>query len=397
MTAPLRVALRRFDPFEAAIAQQFADFARNTGCTARLDAVPLDLNPLHAALFARRELLTPQWDIAFLPTDWIAEAQALGLVEDLRPWLARQPISGFPDAWSPSLLGLQDFAGGLWGMPYHDGPQCLIYRTDLLSAAGLEVPTTWAAFHTAARRLHDPARGVHGTVLGLFPDGHNSFYDFCVQIWSRGGAPFDAAGRPQFATAEAVAALDFLRALARDADAVAPGLRDIDSVRSGLMFCEGRVALMANWFGFAALGETWDESHVAGKVDIAPLPAGPGGESISLNVFWMLAIAAGSAQKPLAWDFLRHCASAPMDRLTTLAGGVGVRRSTWDDPEVNRRVPYSHKLGLLHARARTLPANPRQAQVAEAVDAMMAEAHGTHRPSAALLEAAQARVAAILA
>ena len=395
MTATLRIAVRRFGPFEAAIAQQFADFARTTGCTARLEAVPLDLNPLHAALFAGRELLTPQWDIAFLPTDWIAEAQALGLVEDLRPWLARQPIAGFPDAWSPSLLGLQDFAGGLWGMPYHDGPQCLIYRTDLLSAAGLDVPATWAEFHAAARRLHDLARGVHGTVLALFPDGHNSFYDFCVQIWSRGGAPFDAAGRPRFATAEGAAALDFLRTLASDADAVAPGLRDIDSVRSGLMFCEGRVALMANWFGFAALAETWEESQVAGKVDIAPLPAGPGGESISLNVFWMLAIAAGSAQKPLAWEFLRHCASAPMDRLTTLAGGIGVRRSTWDDPEVNRIVPYSRKLGLLHARARTLPANPLQAQVAAEVDAMMTEAHGTDRPSAELLEALQERVAAI--
>jgi multiple sugar transport system substrate-binding protein len=397
MTATLRVAVRRFEPFERAIALQFQDFANATGLDARIEVVAMDLNPLHAALIGQRGLLTAHWDVAFLSTDWIAEVQALGLVEDLRPWLARQPIPDFPDAWSPSLLGLQDFAGGFWGMPYHDGPQCLIYRRDLLDAAGLTVPTTWDEFHAAARRLHDPAHGVSGTVLALFPDGHNGFYDFCIHLWSRGGAPFDAGGRPSLTTGAAVAALDFIRALAADAAAVAPGLASIDSVKSGLMFCEGRVALMTNWFGFAAFGETWADSRVAGRIDVAPLPVAPGVAPVSLNVFWVLAIAAGSARKALAWDFLRHCAIAPMDRLTTLQGAIGVRRSTWSDPGVNATVPYSRKLDTLHACARQLPAHPRLSGIASVIDAMVGRAVATARPSAELLAEAQARIAALVA
>jgi len=256
--AKLRIAVRRFGPFESAIAAQFADFARSYGVEAELETVPMDLNPLHESVIGQRGLATGAWDIAFLNTDWLAEAVADNLLEDLTPHMARAPIADFPDAWSPSLTGLQRFDGGFWAMPYHDGPECLIYRRDLIA----EPPATWEEFHALARQHHDPASGRYGTVLALFPDGHNSFYDFCIQIWSRGGEVFDGAGRPDFTSPAAHAALDFLRMLATDQDAIAPDCRSLDSVQSGSLFAEGKVALMANWFGFAAHADTAADSRV---------------------------------------------------------------------------------------------------------------------------------------
>ena len=41
-----RVAIRRFPPFEAAIAKQWADFQATTGCALHLEYESLDLNPL---------------------------------------------------------------------------------------------------------------------------------------------------------------------------------------------------------------------------------------------------------------------------------------------------------------------------------------------------------------
>jgi multiple sugar transport system substrate-binding protein len=397
MTRTLRVAVRRFAAFESAIARQFESFRAASGVDADLEVVPFDLNALHETLFLRREMATGQWDLAFLSTDWIAEAQAAGLVENLQPFLKARPIDEFPQAWSASLVSMQRFAGGFWGMPYHDGPQCLIYRTDLLDKAGVTVPRTWDEFHAAARKLHHPANGVSGTVLALFPDGHNTFYDFCIHLWTRGGAPFDAAGRPQFTSPAAHAALDFLRALARDSAAVAPNLHDIDSVKSGVLFCEGKVGVMANWFGFAVFGETWSESRVAGKIGIAPLPAGPGGASVSLNVFWMLTLPSGSHNKDLVWDFMRHCATPAMDKLTTTEGATGVRLSTWADAEVNRTVPYYHKLAELHTHARELPVHPRLSDISHVVDDMMTQATTTDRPTAELLAEAQRKIAEIVA
>jgi multiple sugar transport system substrate-binding protein len=393
---PFRVAVRKFTAFESAIAKQWQSFVAAGGSDLPIEAVPLDLNPLHEALFTRREAASGAWDLAFLPTDWIAEAQATGLVADLRSLMTRQPIPDFPQAWSRSLLNLQEFAGGFWGMPYHDGPQCLIYRTDLLREVGLAVPRTWDEFHAAARCLHDPKGGRDGTVLALFPDGHNSFYDFCVQLWTRGGAPFDDEGRPQLLSHAATEALDFLRRLAADRSAVGDGLREIDSVVSGMRFCEGRVALMANWFGFAAFAETWEQSRVRGRVGIAPLPRGEGGGAVSLNVYWLLTIPSGCRRKELAWAFMRHCATPAMDKLVTMEGAIGVRRSTWADAEVNRRVPFYHELDGLHAVARTLPRHPRLSAIAHAIDAMMTEAVTTDTPTAMLLARAQAQISAIV-
>ena len=387
--AKLRIAVRRFGPFESAIAAQFADFARSYDVEAELETVPMDLNPLHQSVIGQRGLATGAWDIAFLNTDWLAEAVADGLLEDLTPHMARAPIADFPDAWSPSLTGLQRFDGGFWAMPYHDGPECLIYRKDLIA----EPPATWEEFHVLARQHHDPASGRYGTVLALFPDGHNSFYDFCIQIWSRGGEVFDAAGRPDFTSPAAHAALDFLRTLATDQDAIAPDCRSLDSVQSGSLFAEGKVALMANWFGFAAHADTAADSRVRGLVDVAPLPAGPGGRSVSLNVFWVLAIGSGSANKELAWDFLRHCATAPMDRLTTTEGAIGVRRSTWTDPEINAQMPYYHRLEWLHEHAREMPLTADLARISHIVDDLMTAAVTTDRATAELLAEAQARVA----
>lgn len=392
----LRVAVRKFDPFERAIRRQWEDFTHTTGLDASLELEPLELNALHARLIGRGGLADGSLDIALLPTDWLAEAQAAGLIENLSPYLAAAPLDDFPDAWSPSLLRLQAFAGGFWGLPYHDGPECLIYRQDLLDAAGIEVPATWRDFHETARCLHAPELDRYGTVLALFPDGHNSFYDFCIQVWSRGGEPFGPGAAPQLRSSEAHEALDFLRALARDDRAIAPGAREIDSVRSGLLFCEGSVALMANWFGFAALAQEWEGSRVRGRVGVAPLPRGPGGDSVSLNVFWVLALAAGSPDKELAWSFLRHVASAPMDKLTTLEGAIGVRRSTWADPEVNRRTPFFCQLEVLHAHARELPLHPRLAEISHAVDGLLARAVGTGLPSGELLRDAQQRIEAIV-
>ena len=48
-----RVAIRKFDPFEAAIRERWASFCNLSGCGLRLEAEAFDVNELHGALFAR--------------------------------------------------------------------------------------------------------------------------------------------------------------------------------------------------------------------------------------------------------------------------------------------------------------------------------------------------------
>jgi multiple sugar transport system substrate-binding protein len=426
MTAPrdsFRIAIRKFGPFEAAIQERWESFCRATGCRLRLEAQAMDLAELHETLFAKRGLQQGAWDVAFVVTDWLAEANSTGALADLAPGLQTTPSGGarppgalartagelsesgvsedrpnalgYPSAWPDSLLRHQRFGSAVLGLPYHDGPECLVYRKDLLAAAGAEPPRTWEEFHQLARRLTNPAENRWGTLFAAFPDGHNTVYDFCLQLWTRGGELFDAAGRLQLRTPAAEAALAFYRTMLADASAVHPQCRTFDSVQSGLAFARGEVAMMVNWFGFAALGETLPESKVKGVVGVAPLPAAPGYASASLNVYWLLGAAAGSPHPAEAAAFIRHCASAEGDKQLTLGGGVGCRRSTWGDPDVGRMIPFYPVLETLHAGARELPRLENWEQLAAVIDALVTGAANTSDPIPELLARAQAMADAL--
>jgi multiple sugar transport system substrate-binding protein len=379
-----RVAVRAFPPFEAAIRKQWESFEGQARTGLMLDAVPLDLHTLHAALFGSS---ARSWDAAFVVTDWIAEAAASHTLLDLSPYLAASAPEGYPDAWTPSLLRFQQIDRQVLGLPYHDGPECLIYRQDLFDEAGLEPPRDWEEFHRISRLLSRPAENRYGAVFAAYPDGHNTVYDFCLQLWSRGGELFDSAGRPQFRTEAARQALRFYREILRDRAAVHPGCAEFDSVKSGYAFARGEVALMVNWFGFAAMCETSPESKVRGKVAVAEVPSG-----FSLNVYWTLAIPAACARPDISWQFLRHCASAEMDKLLTLEGGIGCRKSTWMDADVNRVVPFYRDMERLHRGARELPRMADWNRIASAIDALVLAAISTDRSETDLLAEAQERI-----
>src|SRR6185369_11197874 len=104
-------------------------------------------------------------------TDWIAEAAASQSVLDLAPYLASGAPEGYPNAWTPSLLRFQQVGARVLGLPYHDGPECLIYRKSLFEGLGLSPPATWDEFHRMARLLTRPAENLYGAVFVAFPDG----------------------------------------------------------------------------------------------------------------------------------------------------------------------------------------------------------------------------------
>lgn len=397
-----RVAIRRFGPFETAIQQQWADFQLHTGCPLRLEYESLDLNPLVETLFTQDGLKDGTWDIAFVVTDWLADAVASGSLRDLAPAMIADPVPDYPEGWVPALTGMQQFGDAVYGLPYHDGPECLIYRTDLFAnpveqaafaerfGYPLAVPRTWGQFEDVARFFTRPDDGLFGTVFAAFPDGHNSVYDFCLQLWSRGGELHDANGHPTLATPEAAAALDFYRRIVNDRALTPPGQEEIDSVRSGELFASGAVAMMVNWFGFAAVCEQ-PGCPVKGKTGVTTLPSAAGVPPASLIVYWLLAVAAGSPHPDVAYAFARHCCTPAMDKLTTLAGGIGCRLSTWSDPEVNDLIPFYAELARLHEATRTLPRSRALPELSHIIDEAVQTAIASNEPSEAILKAAQAK------
>ena len=405
-TQSFRVAIRRFPPFETAIQKQWDDFRRATDCPLHLEWESLDLNPLVASLFTSGGLKDGTWDIAFVVTDWLADAVHEGALRDLASAMRRDPVPDYPEGWGPVLTGMQQFGDAIYGLPYHDGPECLVYRTDLFAEPAeqaafrerfgypLAVPRTWERFEDVARFFTRPQEGLYGTVFAAFPDGHNTVYDFCLQLWSRGGELTDDEGRPTLDTPEAVAALDFYRRMVNDRGVTPPALEQIDSVKSGELFASGAIAMMVNWFGFAAVCEQ-PGCPVKGKTGVATLPSEAGMPPASLIVYWLLAVAAGSPHPDVAYAFARHCCTPEMDKLTTLQGGIGCRLSTWSDPEVNALIPFYAKLAHLHEGTRTLPRSRELPALVHIIDEAVQMAIGSHEPSEMILRQAQTKSAAL--
>lgn len=395
-----RIAIRRFGPFETAIQKQWADFQRTTGCPLRLESASLDLNPLVDTLFTHEGLKDGTWDLAFVVTDWLADAVESGALRDLSASMRADPVPDYPEGWAPALTGMQQFGDAIYGLPYHNGPECLVYRTDLFTDSKeqaafaarfgypLAAPRTWDQFEDIARFFTRPDAGLAGIVFAAFPDGHNSVYDFCLQLWSRGGELHDAAGRPTLDTPEAVAALDFYRRIVNDRAMTPPGQEEIDSVKSGELFASGAVAMMVNWFGFAAVCEQ-PGCPVKGKTGVTTLPSAEGFPPASLIVYWLLAVAAGSPHLDVAYAFARHCCTPAMDKLTTLEGGIGCRLSTWNDPAVNALIPFYAELPRLHRGTRTLPRSRALPALSHIIDEAVQAAITTDEPSAAILGRAQ--------
>ncbi len=399
-----RIAVRKFGPFESAMQKIWDQYCRYSGCGLKAELVPLDLHELHETTLLNKGLKNGDWDVAHINTDWLYEGYTDGAFENLKPFIDNDPPSGFPHGWSQSLLASQQFDEEVVGLPFHDGPECLIYRKDLfenpqeqehyLSQYGkaLAVPETWEDFKQIAHFFNRPEQNLFGSVFACYPDGHNTVFDFCLQLWSRGGTLVDENGRVQVNTAQAIEGLEFYREMLKDKNAVHPGSVDFDSVQAGAAFARGEAAMMINWFGFASVCEVDPASAVKGKVEVALLPAASDSRSASLNVYWLYTLGAGSRHKAIAYDFMRFAVNEANDKLLTLEGGIGCRISTWKDTEVNKIVPYYHKLEQLHKCARTLPQKSNWTIIASLIDEMVLSALNSGQPVAEIVKQAQDKI-----
>jgi multiple sugar transport system substrate-binding protein len=116
------------------------------------------------------------------------------------------------------------------------------------------------------------------------------------------------------------------------------------------------------------------------------------GESASLSVYWILRVAAGSPRAEIAYRFLRHWAAAPMDNLLTLEGGIGWRKSTWSDGDVNATISFYYPMELLHRVARELPCLSHWTVLAAVIDKSVLAAINTDQPTAELVWPRQTKV-----
>jgi multiple sugar transport system substrate-binding protein len=194
--------------------------------------------------------------------------------------------------------------GNTWMWPFSKSVYVNFYNPSLLTSANLSVPTTWDQFASDAKAVSH--NGV--TAISIDPGGAGSltsgaiWYEILAQAF---GTPvFDKDGQPQFNSAAAVKAMQYL----------------VDLKRSGALATgkgyPGETALGAGkgLYDISSIaGYSYEKQAVGGRFPLATadLPAGPAGQANQMNGGNLVIFSQASAeQKAAAWKYMQFLSSA---------------------------------------------------------------------------------------
>ncbi len=197
----------------------------------------------------------------------------------------------------------------VWALPHNVFVVALMYRKDLFVEAGLDPekpPQTWDELYEAARRIHDPQRGIYG--IGLI-GGPTSSWNFMSFLWSAGAdaVTLDENGewRAVYDSDEAVLAFDFYRKLIADpVQKYGKTYRGVAYRDPDLFFKwpTGRIGMIFAYLEGRILAQINPED-----TGIAPVPMGPGGRIGSELNCPMMGIASTTTDPKVlqkAWEFM---------------------------------------------------------------------------------------------
>lgn len=193
--------------------------------------------------------------------------------------------------------------GKIWMWPFNKSDYVLFYNANMLKAAGLSVPTTWAQYATAEKKLTTGGDWGESLDTGTLSAPANGTLEYLSIVRAFGGT-WIKNGKPTLDTKAAVQALQFL-----------DDLKTHGALQVGTNYPE-QTALGAGRSAFAVssiAGYPYMLAAAGGKfnMQVAPLPAGPnGGQGNAMAGTNIVIFAnASAAQRAAAWQFMKYLSS----------------------------------------------------------------------------------------
>ena len=219
--------------------------------------------------------------------------------------------------------------GDVFGVPTITEREVLPYRTDLLEAAGLEVPTTLDELEAAAKTISEGNPGVAGFVARTGVSA--AVTQFSSFLYSSGGDWMDEDGQASIDTAEAKKAFELYGKLIREYGPENVST-DMSWPEAMAIFTQGNAAFYTEADSLYKNATDPTTSTVSDTVGFAPFPAGPAGSHPYNVPSWGLGIAAESDNQDNAWKFIEWATSQEKTLEIQQAGVPGPRVSVWEDP-----------------------------------------------------------------
>jgi multiple sugar transport system substrate-binding protein len=343
----------------------------------------------------QRHQLYVQWlnarvgepDLLQLDVVWTPEFAAAGWIRSLD---AFGPPSGELFA---SAVTANRWQGALYALPWFIDVGMLYWRTDLMPAP----PDSLDALARTSRQLIAAGRVPFGFVWqGARYEG--LITAFVEHLGAFGGDILDEHGRVVVDSEAAVRALTFMRDSIHVDGSVPSAVLTWQEEHTRLAFQNGQAAFMRNWpYAYALLDA--DESQVAGRFAVAPLPGGPGGAPAAALGGSTLAINAYSDQPDDAYRLIEFLLQPQqMIERARIAGQFPPARALYDTAELAAAltVPAAEVRRIIDA-AVARPVTPVYSQLSSILQVSVHRALTRQaEPRAALAEAA-ALIRALLA
>lgn len=280
-------------------------------------------------------------------------------------------IDGF-ERHLPAMREAATVGGRQLAVPWFTDGGVLFYRRDLLDRHGRDVPRTWQELTETAAIIQQAERDA----------GHRPFWGYVWQarayegltcnavelIASHGGRLFDDDGRIAFMQPAAQQAL--ARAAGWIGTISPPGVLNYAEEDARGVFQSGHALFMRNWPYAWSLAQG-QGSPVKGKVGIAPLPHGPGGQPAAALGGRMLAVSAHTRHPQEAIDLVRALTTAEEIRRRAIdAGFAPSLPELYRDRDVLAANPHFELLADVFSHAVARPSaltGERYGQVSAAI------------------------------
>lgn len=277
-------------------------------------------------------------DIDLYQTDVIWAPQLAEHFVDLTEAAGDLPAQHFP-----SVIESQTVDGKLVALPIFTDAPALYYRTDLLEKHGFEAPATWEELTETAKAVQEAERAEGNADLWGFVWQGNAYEGLTCDAleWiksSGGGQIIEADGTISINNPNAIAAIELA---ATWPGTISPeGVLGYQEEEARGVWQTGNAVFMRNWPYAYALGNG-DDSAVAGKFDVVPLPSGQGhGESAATLGGWNVAVSKYSDNQEAAISLALYLASAESQKQRALLeGNLPTVMSVYDDAEVAEAQP----------------------------------------------------------
>ena len=263
-------------------------------------------------------------------------------------WLV--PLDGLSAEYNvddilPAMRGGLSHDGTLYAAPFYGESSMIMYRTDLMASAGLEMPTapTWDFIRQAAAAMTDRSNDINGICLrGKAGWGEGGAFITAMSN-SFGARWFDMDWNAQFDTEAWANTLNFFNDMMQESGPAGFATNGFNENLS--LFQQGKCGMWIDATVAASFVTNPNDSEVADSVGFALAPDTGLGKRSNWLWAWALAIPAGTQQQDAALQFIEWATSTDYIELVAENEGwanvpPGARTSLYENPNY-MAVPFA--------------------------------------------------------